>query len=869
MLMAALLGALLPQDVRAADARDQIGLRADPDWIVIEDVRDGAPPTPSVDGIRYLLVSDQVNIAGAKPVWHRRMVYEADQQRGLASAGQFTIEFQPDYQQVQLHAVDIWRGGVRHDRRAASRIEMLRRESDLERGLIDGRHTISVTIPDLRVGDRVDYRFSIEGFNPVFGGDYHDVYSASYSTPLANRRVRMTYPARRPLEWQVTRDGYRIVEEDRGQQRVVDLSITALARQKQEPATPDSHDGFGSIRFSTTPDWGAVARWASPLYPARFSDRERGRSLARKLALDPADQSGSLIRAIAFAQGEVRYTGLDMGQNSHAPNAPELTLDRRFGDCKDKAVLLVALLAEAGIQAEPVLVNTMARGRVGEQLPSPLAFDHVVVRAFHDGRFHWIDPTRDRERGPIDDRDPLPFGFGLPVHDRAGILAPIPNAMPPDALVDVHQSIALLMVGDDVSAAFEVVTRYAQGHAARVRNNFANNGEEEVGEQYERYMRDFYDGIRSTATPSLTDSEERDLVQTKESYQLAWNKEQHGSGFGVVLFQLSDWMPDLEEMARKSPLSLSGARSARQTIRVSLSQGWAIQPQTEKVENPYFSFVRTARVDGGDLVVRGDWRRMADEVPAKDYALVQRDFVKARELLEFNLELNTGLAGLTPDPQSWRWPVLSVLVLLGALSIGWRHRASNAFAGMLFCPRRTMISIGTSTWTAIWILIVLSGVVSALVGPGSEYLHDRGSVKLATAVGEIAGYGIRLVIGIVLLRWALKLLSAPVPFRDLLGAGAWGHAPPFLLLMGCAVIAVGGNVVVFADAYDVSPAQTPGVVMAGAMAIAAICWMFVSSLNAYAIVAGTSRRRVAAAIGLLLLALLLVAAPIGLLMHFN
>src|SRR3970040_1949116 len=145
--------------------------------------------------------------------------------------------------------------------------------------------------------------------------------------------------------------------------------------------------------------------------------------------------------------------------------------------------------------------------------------------------------------------------------------------MPAGALVDVHQSIALLMVGDDVSATFEVVTRYAQGHAARVRNNFANNGEEEVGEQYERYMRDFYDGIRSSAPPSLTDSEERDLVQTTESYQLAWNKEQYGSGFGVVLFQLSDWMPDLEEMARKSPFSLSGAPSGTAPVCVPLGPG--------------------------------------------------------------------------------------------------------------------------------------------------------------------------------------------------------------------------------------------------------------------------------------------------------
>src|SRR5690606_9998497 len=126
---------------------------------------------------------------------------------------------------------------------------------------------------------------------------------------------------------------------------------------------------------STLADWPAVARWARPLYPARFTDRVLARELAARLRLDAADPQGSMERAIAFVQGEIRYTAIDMGSNSFAPNPPETTLDRRFGDCKDKTTLLVALLAEAGIDAEPVLVNTFARAAVKDRLPSPLAFD--------------------------------------------------------------------------------------------------------------------------------------------------------------------------------------------------------------------------------------------------------------------------------------------------------------------------------------------------------------------------------------------------------------------------------------------------------------------------------------------------------------
>ncbi len=867
MALVAALATLWPQCAHAADARDRIVFAADPAWVAIAGSGDNEKPTPAIDGVRYLLVSDQVNISGSKPVWYRRLVYEVQQQRGLASAGQFTIEYQPDYQQVRLHAIDVWRDGARQDRRAASRIETLRRETDLERGLIDGRLTFSVTIPDLRVGDRIDYRYSIEGYNPVFGDGYYDVYSASYSSPLAWRHVRMIYPDGMPMKWQVTRKGYRIVETRLGADRVVDLSASALPRQKQESSTPDSHDAFGKIRFSTTPDWRAVARWASPLYPSRFRDRDAARKMSEMLGLDPADKDGSLVRAIAFAQGDVRYTGLDMGQNSHAPNRPELVLQRRFGDCKDKAVLLVSLLAEAGIEAEPVLVNTVLNGRLGEHMPSALAFDHVIVRAFHGGRYHWIDPTRDREVGPIEHREPLPFGAGLPIHNREGALAPIPNEVPKGFLVDVHQRIALATSGHEATARFGVVTRYAQGHAATVRNNFANNGEDEVGEQYEKYMHGFYDGIRGIAPPSLSDSEESDLAQTTERYSLAWNMEEEGSTFGVVLFQLADWMPDLEETARKSPLALSGARSGRQTVRVSLDEGWSIPAETEKVENRYFSFVRSVRVDGGDLLVQGEWRRLADEVPAADYKLMQRDYASARELLQFDVELDSGPEIFSAGPQAWRWPVLAMLVLLGSLMVGWRHRSGNAFAGMLFRPREAMASIGTEGWTGVWVLLALGGVLSAMIGPVAEYLHSGETAELGAALGEVIGYGLQLLIWVVLLRVTLRLLATPVAFKPLFVAGAWGQSPPFLLLVGCSVIAIGGNLAILADGYPVSPAETPGLIVAGLMAIAAVCWMLVSSINAYSVVAGTSRARVAGAAGLLLLALLAVAVAVALILH--
>ena len=147
-------------------------------------------------------------------MWFRRIATRLDGSRALADGGQITIDFQPDYQRVVVHAVDVVRNGVRTDRRKDARVQVLRREEDLDSAMFDGTHTATLTVPDLRVGDIVDYSYSVVGDNPVFGDAYYDVYTARFGAALALRRVRALYDARRPLQARVTAPGY--TRRDRG-----------------------------------------------------------------------------------------------------------------------------------------------------------------------------------------------------------------------------------------------------------------------------------------------------------------------------------------------------------------------------------------------------------------------------------------------------------------------------------------------------------------------------------------------------------------------------------------------------------------------------------------------------------------------------
>lgn len=97
-------------------------------------------------------------------------------------------------------------------------------------------------------------------------------------------------------------------------------------------------------------------------------------------------------------QEQVRYFALVMGDGNYLPASAEQTWSRRYGDCKGKTALLLAMLGALGIEAEPTLVSVAAGDALDGALPQLGMFDHVLVRARINGRIYWLDGTRQGDR---------------------------------------------------------------------------------------------------------------------------------------------------------------------------------------------------------------------------------------------------------------------------------------------------------------------------------------------------------------------------------------------------------------------------------------------------------------------------------------
>src|SRR6185436_1522845 len=102
-------------------------------------------------------------------------------------------------------------------------------------------------------------------------------------------------------------------------------------------------------------------------------------------------------KALAWIQKHVRYAGVEVGESSVVPRAPQTVLANRYGDCKDKATLLVALLRAAGITAHVALLRAGEDFDVPRELPGLGMFNHAIVVVDGDQPM-WVDPTDEYSR---------------------------------------------------------------------------------------------------------------------------------------------------------------------------------------------------------------------------------------------------------------------------------------------------------------------------------------------------------------------------------------------------------------------------------------------------------------------------------------
>jgi len=293
------------------------------------------------------------------------------------SAGNIAIPWRPDIDTLTVHALTIHRAGKVIDvLTSGQKFTVIRRETNLEAATLDGQLTATLQIQGVEVGDVVSLAMSTVSRDPTLGAHVEQLLAQWNGIAIDRARMRLRWAKDVSLRVRPSADLPPIkAKSDRSGQSI------ELALDNVQPIVPPKGAPlrYAYGRFVEATDfkgWDELSALMAPLYAKASAIDSKGAVAAqieaiRSKSSDPLTRAGE---ALALVQDKVRYVAIEIGAAGYVPAGADASWASRFGDCKAKTALLLAMLHRLDIAAVPVLVNTQR----GDGMDSKIADDRAI-----------------------------------------------------------------------------------------------------------------------------------------------------------------------------------------------------------------------------------------------------------------------------------------------------------------------------------------------------------------------------------------------------------------------------------------------------------------------------------------------------------
>ncbi len=494
---------------------------------------------------RQILLDEHVYHLAADGSAERRkhLVFRVLTAAGVTSGPGLEIAWQPWCEaRPQVRARVIAPDGTSHALDAATIEDG---GASLGESLYGDSRVLRAPYPALSIGavveEEVIERHSIAPFAAATAV-YNELLAELY--PTERMRLIVDAPAAMPLRWSV-RGPIAVTPERRDAGGRTTLTFNVGPRPAIEPVVAAPIDEvLPLVGFSTGDSWQDVARGYGRIAEAELAKTPRAeleKSARAALGATPVNDRAKVAAALlAFVRREVRPVGIEFGQSSIVPHVPGDTLQRKYGDCKDQALLLVGLMRAVGVPAELALLRVIGVD-VDDKLPGLERFDHVIVYV-PGAQPMWIDSTDEWAR--VNELPPTDQGrLALVVDAGTRALVRTPVAPPGANRMVSTRNVFLAENGRArVAEKLEVWGSYE-----RIWRTFISNADEKRARQLVESTASAELGSEKITRYQVTDARRLDLPMRLElevaDSSLAYTADD-GANVIVPLARLTDELPD-------------------------------------------------------------------------------------------------------------------------------------------------------------------------------------------------------------------------------------------------------------------------------------------------------------------------------------
>jgi cellulose synthase operon protein C len=488
----------------------------------------------------------------------------------------------------------------------------------------------SATFPPLDVGDIVHVRFRVSDIEQSFFGDFYGTREvlADY-VPVHELRLHWVLPQGREFFTYRTKDAPEHTEQTVNGRRVWSWVVNDIPRLVDEPLAPPPHQRAATVQISTWGNWHDFGRWYYNLIRRQLVPTPE--MIAQVNALmaqlgDKRDSERERARIIyEWVVTNIRYNAdWHFGVHGYKPFSAGAVFARRIGDCKDKAIVLCAMLEIAGVRAYPVIIALEEfRGHEDITLPIPEHFNHVIVYIqYSDGEGQYVDGTT-----TYHGFDDLPSGDAgaqvIIVRPDGGEHATVPLPKPGE---DRTENVMHASLQPGGTLRLEVTRRGYGDSSSVLRARYQRSGE--VRRRLESEWSRYYSGAR------VTEFETSDLSNLRETPELRFTVELPNAWREVgnnIQLRLApnpqEWnSTDFTTVtSRRADLMLPTPLSRINTMYLEIPEGREVTlPEDVELQHKHVRVSVRTSMEDGKLVVRREWHLLGGVVSPDDYSDFRR-----------------------------------------------------------------------------------------------------------------------------------------------------------------------------------------------------------------------------------------------------
>ena len=337
-----------------------------------------------LDEARYTFGAD----GKTRTLWRR--MYRVTDESAVTPLGQVAAPWSPWYnERPQIEARVVTKDGTVHTLDKSAVSEMPSAPDSLD--IFSDDRIVRAPLPAVAVGSVVEYVITTDGNNPLADAGMTQTFAFARALPMQKVRLVLDGPADMQPRV-VNRSGLDPRVDERDGRRIAIYETGPVAGvEDEEDNLPFDTLALPHIRFSTGKSWGDIARRYSEIVDKQIAGSDLQKQV-RAAVGKATDRREIVWRVLAAIQKEIRYAGVEIAEGSIIPRSPRTVLTNQYGDCKDKATLLVAMLREAGLPAYVALLRAGVDLDVHAELPGLGQFNHAIAYVPGEPAI-WVDPT--------------------------------------------------------------------------------------------------------------------------------------------------------------------------------------------------------------------------------------------------------------------------------------------------------------------------------------------------------------------------------------------------------------------------------------------------------------------------------------------